>query len=860
MPNIAGKYYRGIPPAPCLECPLRAMRRVGGRGNPESKLVAVGEAPGQEEFKDLIPFVGPSGILFDQVIPPDFDQNEQLLVLNAMQCRPPKTKDKKLEQDYKHRCTAACRERLLGQIWEHPREVILCMGNWGALGVTGNEIKITQWRGEVREIQDPIRGNTVKVVYALHPAYLLRGGGNVGVFAADVRKAIELAYGRAVAYGMDDAFRRPSEWVDPQVDVITSSEDLRGLCDWIESQRRIVTITGDYETAGLDPFDPDFGYILSGGIYGDWGDDVARIFPWHAMQDSEYAVQYRRLRTLENVRWIWQGGKFDYKFERRDKLLALPGEELALDEDTLLLSYALDEASNNHDLDDQAKNTLGAPNHKDMLKPWLPTKNTSYAVVPEEVLYDYQAKDLKKQFMLWKHNRPIVGRDKHLEKLYTKTLIPSSKLYAEIELWGMYVDWDYVRIARHGPTEQDVEKGLVQPINVDKKGNLLPGELELRYELGLEPELEMYREHLSELAGYPINPASPQQVASYLYGECGLKLRGKIPTSTDKDILDKIWEETQHEAPKLVITYRRLQKMLSTYVGAVESRARDSVVHTTYKAHRTKTGRPSSTEPNVLNIPREARYRRMYRARPGYILIEADYNTAELRMLAVLSGDDFLMGVFLDDKRNLHDEVSIEMYGPDFTQDQRIRAKAVNFGIPYGRTKYSLAFEFNIPVEEAERLIRTWFERAPKAEAFINKCRMAALEGKSLITVFGRKRRPGVISRDRIQGLQNEFANFYHQSTVGDFTLHSAMEMNPELKLLGGHVINPIYDANLCEVPDEPKAIKAAVEVIQYKMETVPTKWIRTPIQFKVDLKIGHNWGMMSPYEKWLESTKGIKT
>jgi uracil-DNA glycosylase family 4 len=809
-------------------------------------MAVVGEAPGGEELKDGIPFVGPSGQLFESVLPEGFDTNLLALILNAMQCRPGKTATQTKDKELKCACTSACRPRLQEQLWEHPREVILCLGNFGAMAVTGaGDFKITQHRGEVDLLEDPVRGTLVKVVYALHPAYLLRGGGSVKVFGDDIRRAISLAYGDAVAYG-DGARIKPPDWVEPEYDILATPAEVHGLCDWIAQQNRVVTITGDYETTSLDCFQelvPETGRPaepISFGVYGDWDNNVAQIFPWAYMRSPDYAVAVRRLRTLENVRWIFQGGKFDYKFERRDPLLCLPEEELEIHEDTLMLSYALDEASNAHDLDDQAKNWLGAPEHKDMLKPYLPNKSSSYALVPEPVLSDYQARDLKKQYHVWCKTHPRVTGDKDLEKLYTRTLIPSIKFYAELELYGIGVDWNYVRINRSGSTPDDLLSGIVAAP-----------------EAGLEQQIEEVAAQINEMAGYPLNPNSPAQVGTWLWDEVGIKLNGKRPPSTDKAIMAKLEEQTRHPALLLVTKYRRLVKMLGTYVSAIERRAVNDRIHTTYKTHRTTTGRPSSTEPNILNIPREARYRRMYRARPGYVLIEGDFNTAELRALAIFSRDAFLLGVFADDKRNLHDEVSIAMYGPDFTEDDRIRAKAVNFGIPYGRSGFTLEFEFDLPRGEGQRMIDAWFARAPQAHEFLQRCEKAAETGKTLTTVFGRKRRPGVVSYDRLPGLRNEFKNFFMQSTVADFTLHAAMRMQPELKRLGGSVVNPVYDANLIEVPDDKGTILRAARLLKDTMEAVPYEWLPSvPIPFRVDLKVGTNWGLLTKWEKWLEKER----
>jgi DNA polymerase-1 len=531
---------------------------------------------------------------------------------------------------------------------------------------------------------------------------------------------------------------------------------------------------------------------------------------------------------MPGIRYVWQNGKFDEEFLHEEKLLV--PEETIVHEDTLLLSYTLSEATKDHDLDEQAKNDLGIPEHKGMLKKWAPKITDSYSAVPEPVLFDYLAKDLKKTLLVYLHKRGQVAADPNLERLYTRTLLPASHLLAQIEGYGIQVDWDYVRINRSGATAEDVTRGLVVSMASD---------------VGLENELIQIESELSTLVGYHVNPNSPDEVKELLYERYELRIKNKKPKDTRKETLEKL---PSHPAVKLIRKYRSTTKMLGTYVAGIEKRAVGNRIHTTFKLHVTTTGRLSSSEPNIQNIPREPKFRRMYCARPGFILLEADYNSAELRMLAAISGDKFLTGVFLDDKRNLHDEVSVAMYGAGFTRDQRIRAKAINFGIPYGREAFSIAEEFDISVDEAQRLIDAWFARAPEAAKFIAKCRRAPLEGRTLITVFGRKRRPGVVSAERSHGLQNEFANFHEQSPISDFTLHTGMEALPLIQRYDSYFVNLVHDSTLAEIPDDPDIIRKVAKIIKDVQEDVPTKWIKTPIRFKVDLKKGTHWGLAKEY------------
>lgn len=831
------------PAAPCPACPMRMARKVGARGNPAAALVIIGEAPGTEELKSGISFCGPSGELLQKCLPVDFDIDTHAYVLNAMQCRPPKTNDQLKDKEFKSRATSICRARLLEQIWSHPRKCILALGSWATVALTANHsYKITQSRGEPYRILSPT-GDSVVVIPAVHPAYLLRGSGNSNTFRDDLSLALSVAYeGRTLHI-------RNKEWKNPQNAVLEEFHHLQWYSEYLHSQlpasNDVLYIASDIETSDLHPLK---GRILSIGFYTpDSNEDVGYIIPQRAwLSDRRFRELLRRILAYDKFRFIWQFGRFDEKFLRMADLVD-KGTKI-LSEDTGLMSYALSEATKDHDLDEQAKNCLGAPNHKHEIKTWVKKKADSYELIPEPNLFDYQAKDLKKTYLLWEHNRPKIAADTALEKLYTRTLLPHSNLLTDIELRGIHVDWDYVRINRSGATDEDVERLLIPSrATLD---DVLSGKAKVEgSEIGLENELIYYEEQLTKTAGYRINPNSPGEVSDLLYDRLGLKIKNKRPEDTRKETLDKL---PPHPCVKLIRRYRSVTKMLSTYVGAIEKLAINDRIHTSFKQHVTPTGRLASTEPNIQNIPRDPRFRRMYRARPGYVLIEGDYNTAELRMLAALSGDIFLTEIFLDGERSLHDEVAISMYGSEFSSDQRIRAKAVNFGIPYGREAFSVAEEFDISTREAQRLIDSWFARMPEAAAFLRRSSQAAFQGKTLVTVFGRKRRPGVVSRERLHGLSNEFRNFHMQSPISDFTLHSGCAINPQIEQHNAWIVNLVHDSTLIECPDDFETICAVGKIVQDTMEEIPRKWIDSFISFNADLKVGTHWGLAEKYDKWL--------
>jgi uracil-DNA glycosylase family 4 len=804
------------------------------------------EAPGGEEIKTGVPICGASGVLIDKSVPEDFDFDDAYII-NAMQCRPPSYNGDTIRQkEYKIKACKACASRVAKQVWAHPRKCILAMGAWSNAVITGDySFKITARRGVPYPIANPETGEQVVIMPAVHPAFLLRGSGNPKEFQKDVAIAVALAFDQEITV-------RNFMWADPEYKTLATLADFKTYVKGLEWRATgwpwgPLEVAADIETTGLKP---KIDTIRSIGFYRhDAGaGDCSGIIPKEALTDKVYYAAIRAFLLDPRFSFIWQNGKFDKSFLQEVGLLQ--PEECVIGEDTLLESYSLSEATRDHDLDEQAKNRLGIPAHKAEAIKRYKNADDYYRNAPDAELFDYQSKDLKKTFFLHEYLRPQIDVDSHLTRLYHWTLLPASNLLTEIEMYGIHVDWDYVRINRKGAQPEDRERGLVPVLFHHVTGEELP-------EIGIEDLKLQCEQQIHTLAGWGCNPNSPDEVKTLLYEQYGLRIKGKKPDDTRKETLAKL---PNHPAVELIRKYRSLTKILGTYIVAIEREAINDRVHTNFKLHASTTGRLSSSEPNIQNIPRDPRWKRMYRARPGYVFVEGDYNSAELRMLAALSGDEFLMGVFLDDRRNLHDEVSVAMYGPHFDADQRIRAKAINFGIPYGREAYSVSVEFDMPLKEAQRLIDAWFARAPGAAKFLKVQAQAASTGKTLVTVFGRKRRPGVVSYERVHSLQNEFRNFHMQSPITDFTLHAGMRMLPRLKKEGAHIVNLVHDSSVTECPGDSKdRIQQVAGIVKETMEAIPKEWIVTPIQFKVDIKLGTHWGLCIKPEKFLNTFRPMK-
>ena len=808
-----------LPAKKCEGCPCVKGVRIGCLGNPSADIAIVVDGPGTIALKNRCLIAGDFETFLLGQLPKDIDPIKDLYFIGATQCRMPMIADPHKKKAFNFSAITACRERVLAELWQYPRKVVVAMGASGAIAVTGNyNIKITQARGVVQKIQSPFGETYFYPMVSL--GYMLRGG-NLETFSLDIREVFKL---------LKTGVSRQEQWKPPRIKVIESADELweisQKIADYGVSQGFDKTIvSGDFETSGFNPW---IDYILDFGFYYS-GEDIAYIIDPPMMEQKPFREAMFHFLTHPEIKWNWQNGKFDIRFAWLKGWIPF-GMDI-IHEDTLLLSYALNEASKAHDLDEQAKNRLGAPEHKADIKRWVSNKRASYANIPTPVRHDYLSKDLKKTHEIFASTRVQVETDADCDLLYTKTLIPTASFLCEVEIKGIAVDLDYVRINHTGAIQADVDAGRIT-------------QKDLATEIGLDLEIDLALKELWKEAGYEVNPNSPQQVKKLLYDRLKLKIKGKTPDDTRKETLDKL---PPHPVVKSIRKIRSLDKMRATYVVAIEKRVVNGRIHTIFKLHITPTGRLSSSEPNIQNIPRGSRWKRMYCAPKGRRLIEADYNSAELRGLAAISGDKLLTEIFLDDKRNLHDEVSIEMYGTGFTEDQRIRAKAINFGIPYGREAFSIATEFDMPAEEAQELIDKWLARFPEAAKYLKWARSRPQAGEPLITVFGRKRRPGVVSPERLHGLKNEFANFGMQSIITDFNAHSAMRSHKEFQArkLDAHCVNLVHDSQLVEICDDDDVQAEVCEIMKRNMEQVPRDWLDTPITFRADFKVGTHWGLL---------------
>ncbi|MGA7106525.1 MAG: DNA polymerase I [Terracidiphilus sp.] len=363
-------------------------------------------------------------------------------------------------------------------------------------------------------------------------------------------------------------------------------------------------------------------------------------------------------------------------------------------------------------------------------------------------------------------------------------------------------------------------------------------------------ELERVGERIFELAGRRFNINSPKQLGEVLFTHMGLPapvVRGKGKAiSTAQDVLDQLAE--QHEVPRLVLEFRHLAKLKSNYIDALPLLAdADSRVHTTFQAAATATGRLSSVNPNLQNIPIRTELGREIRAAfiaaPGMKLLSADYSQIELRLLAHLSGDPLLVRAFAQGE-DIHTLTASEVFGvpaESMDKETRNRAKAVNFGIVYGISAFGLAAQLGIPQAEARAYIDRYFARYEGVKTFIEKTLEATRRTGSVHTLFGRMRPiPDIESRNPNQrGFAERTAvNTPLQGTAADLIKLAMIALDRKIaeRKLRSRMVLQVHDELLFEVPDGESEEVAGL--VRSEMEGV----ITLSVPLLVDLGIGSNW------------------
>jgi len=405
---------------------------------------------------------------------------------------------------------------------------------------------------------------------------------------------------------------------------------------------------------------------------------------------------------------------------------------------------------------------------------------------------------------------------------------------------------------------QDVEMPLVPVLaKIERNGFLL--DVEGLHELSkeLERELDRMMEAIAGLAGGEFNLNSPKQLATVLFEKLGLKPIRKTKTgySTDEDTLTQL--ATQHELPAQILNYRSLSKLKSTYVDALPELIHPDTkrLHTSLNQTVAATGRLSSTEPNLQNIPVKGDYglriREAFIAPSGHELLCADYSQIEPRILAHLSQDPRLLAVFAKGE-DIHMATAMEIFGlpsSQITRDMRRAAKTVVFGIVYGISPFGLSQNIGVSQAEAKKYIDTFFEKFAAVRALMDRNIAEGKEKGYTTTILGRRRPiPELQSGDPIQrGFGERMAvNSPIQGSAADLIKVAMINVHKKLHddLPHTKMILQVHDELIFEVPE--REMEEAQRLVRHEMEGVG-KQLGLSVPLKVDLGVGKNWRAAHP-------------
>ena len=517
---------------------------------------------------------------------------------------------------------------------------------------------------------------------------------------------------------------------------------------------------------------------------------------------------------LENpaISKICQNGKYDINVLQRHGI-CLQG----VNHDSMLASYVLNATATRHNMDDLALHYLHRTTTPFESIAGKGVKQLTFDRLQLEVAAPYAAEDADITLQLHQNLQAQLQQIPTLADVYQTIEMPLMPVLARIERTGALVDANLL-----GQQSQEL-------------GNTLPA----------------IERQVFELAGQPFNLASPKQLGEILYDKLGLPVLAKTAKgqpSTAEAVLQQLADEG-HELPVLLMEYRSLSKLKSTYTDRLPEQInpRTGRIHTSYHQAVTATGRLSSSDPNLQNIPvRTAegrRIRQAFIAPPEHVLVSADYSQIELRIMAHLAQDPGLLEAFRND-RDVHKATAAEVFGvplEDVTSDQRRNAKAINFGLIYGMSAHGLAKQIGTDRTQAQAYIDRYFVRYPGVLDYMERTRKQASELGYVETLFGRRLYlPDIKAKSPMirRAAERTAINAPMQGTAADIIKRAMIEVDAWLQTSGlrAQVVMQVHDELVLEVHrDDVQALK---DGLLPRMSAAA----ELDVPLLVEAGVGNNW------------------
>lgn len=859
--------------ATCTDCPLHqgcmSVKIPMSQGSGPVKVLIIGEAPGAEEDKLAKPFVGEPGQLLRDALKEFLPPEVKPYITNAVKCRPP------LNKLSGQTAIKECRKYLVEDVEAaHPDYIMVCGATplQSLLGITG----ITKLRGH--KLYYEASWGQVPVFPVFHPAYILRNIGMLDMWVDDMRRAWQT---------WQDA--KPSEQEVPYT--VTTMEHL------LELATSTGTVVYDVETNRcLDAMDPN-GFLTRIGFCTRYGDQyfVANCLPYTTSWRKDKSIVAKLLKD-RNITKVGHNLKFDAEWSEEKEGIPTLGPLF----DTQVAFYigVNEEVSNS--LKSLAYLYTPFGGYEDAFKEaeeeapavypleWLASQTIEY----HNILTHYNFMDVVVTYMLFEKLKPVIDGDKGFSTVYYDILMPVIPPLVRTERRGIKIDMELLDQYDKELTKRMAHyyyEAWVAMLSAGIKG----------YDLWFEE---------GDVEGFLNKPKKPPKKGKYLNLGSHLHLEDilfkklRLPVvkktiggkaSSDKQAVELMYEQIERieacggashiEVLDNLVKFRAVstthKMFIKPYAVFVDS---NGVMHPKYSLTReakdeygggegTVTGRLSSAHPNFQQVPRvmEEGKTRLSKLRfealkgitiknlfisrfPNGKIVQEDYSQIELRWAAILSGDDTMIALF-NSGADIHKAIAAEVFGvpiEEVTKEMRTQAKAVNFGILYGKGATNFAKDWGVSEAEAQRFIDKYFAKFPALKRWIYKVHSQAVNKGYVRTYFGRKRRlAGARSSDKglVAASLREAQNTNPQASASDMTLTTIRRMDEAFTKMGlrAVVCGTVHDSIVVDCPDDE------LDIVVPTMKSLAEDWCKHkfPVPIVADMGVGDRWGTVKDME-----------
>ena len=797
------------PYALCNQCPFKDKPVALTTGPSDASIAVVSRSPGHHEAMAGKSFSGPSGKVLNHLLELQGVDRTNVLTTNVVLCQSDGT-----ESGW-GRAVACCAPRLDAEI--AGADTVVACGREAVQALTAAH-SIHESRGYVhyRTVVDPhglFDGVQQRVIITNNPAMVIRDDRTFPELVRDFRLAINPI---------------PTPKL-PAVRIIDDLDEAEAAVPEMLQAMGGNLVASDIETRG-ERYDE----IVVAGFA--TRPERAVVFGEKVCGNDEGRDILRQLYSAE-CRFLWHNGKYDVK------VLRFNGIPAQVDEDTMLLSWCLDERPGNpesgaggHSLEWLLKDFLGWPKYESQqVKDW---KKDGIFVNESQrkAVYNYNGFDVAGCLQLYPVFEREARNDNVWDRPYKLMLIKLSDVLSRVEAIGNKFD-------------------------VDKACDIIEEEL--------WPLISEKRRGMRKMVGIEkLNPNSTKQMPELIYDQWEVRHKLKRPKielqgkrSTDKNVREEILrgdfttiadKKWVMEFVQLYHDFKELETQRGTFFEGMVKKAWYGRLFTDFKIHGTESGRLSSSNPNLQNVtrPKEGMpsVRECFVPDDGCVFISADLSQAELRTIAVLSDDPELKAIYLDTSRSLHKEVAVEFYGDDYTYEQYVRAKNINFGVAYWQSAYTFAQMYHMPQSEAQGFIDFWWKRFPRVWEWTKATEQEVMERGELQSPFGHKRRFYVIPADQGARLHviKQGINFRPQNIAANITLWGLISLAEKLDWRIAQPRITVHDSILVNCNE--RHIDEVAHLMKECLESAPKESIQWDFPYLTELSVGSDWGNLQEY------------